>query len=248
MSQTDPVRHEVLPSGPDGLLVRFALTPEPAAMAAVRVLAARLEDAPLPGTVEIAPALVSLLVRFDLSIADIAAMAATLNALSQEIAQGALTIPEPARRWIIPTAFGDESGPQLAEIAKRLGLSEPQAIAQICEADLRVLTIGFAPGQPYIGLLPEPWNLPRLSELTPTVPAGAVVVAVRQVVVFGASSSTGWRQVGQAAFRSFRADRAEPMPLRNGDAIRFARADAAEIATLTDGPDGMGGARLEVLA
>ena len=56
---------EVLPAGPDGVLVRFGLTPDPDAMAAAQVLAAELQDDAPAAAVEIAPALVSVLVRFD---------------------------------------------------------------------------------------------------------------------------------------------------------------------------------------
>ena len=150
------------------------------------------------------------------------------------------------RRWTIPAAFGGDHGPQLAEVAEKLGMSEDRAVQQICEADLRVLAIGFAPGQPYIGLLPRAWNLPRLAEMTPNVPVGAVVVAVRQIVIFGAASTTGWRQVARTGFRTFVPDRETPMLLKAGDAIRYAPIGAAEIEGLMT-PDGMGGARLEIL-
>src|SRR5690606_20631956 len=134
----------------------------------------------------------------------------------------------PARRWTIPVAFGDEHGPQLDEVAKAVGCSPDAAIRQICDADLRVLVIGFAPGQPYIGLLPEAWNLPRQSGLTPSVPTGAIVVAGRQIVMFGAESTTGWRQVGRTAFRSVRPTDETPMPLMPGDAIRYVAAPGSD--------------------
>ncbi|WP_417743541.1 5-oxoprolinase subunit B family protein [Salipiger sp.] len=245
---TDPraLAAEVLPVGLDGYLVRFALTPEPAAMTAARRFATRIEEATPAGVVEIAAALVSVLVRFAPST-DRATLEAQLKGLAEDIASGPLDMPSPTRLWTIPVAFGGDEGPQLGQAAQAAGLTEAQAVDEICAADLRVLTIGFAPGQPYIGLMPEHWNLPRLSELTPSVPAGALVVAVRQFVLFGAESATGWQQVGRAAFRSFVPARAEPMPLRGGDAIRFARAPADEIARLSEDTDRMGGATLEVL-
>lgn len=238
---------ELLPAGADGFVLRFALTPEPRAMAAARSLADRLEAAPPPGTVEIAPALVSVLLRFNPARTDRETLAAHLRTVAQEIAATDPRMPEPSRRWTIPVSFGGENGPQLSDVATRLGMGEDAAIREICASELRVLTIGFAPGQPYIGLLPDAWHLPRLSELTPTVPAGAVVVAVRQIVLFGSASATGWRQIGRAAFRTFVPERREPMPLRGGDAIRFAPASAAEIDALSGEGDRMGGARLEVL-
>lgn len=246
MTDTRALDPEVLPVGLDGYLVRFALTPEPAAMTAARRFATRIEEATPEGVVEIAAALVSVLVRFERSV-DRALLQTHLKGIVDEIVSGPLDLPAPTRRWTVPVAFGGEEGPQLAQAAKAAGLTETQAVDEICAADLRVLTIGFAPGQPYIGLMPEHWNLPRMSELNPSVPAGALVVAVRQFVLFGAESATGWQQVGRAAFRTFVPERAEPMPLRGGDAIRFARATADEIARLSDDNDRMGGAQLEVL-
>ena len=246
---TEPteLQPEALPAGPDGVSVRFALTPRPEAMAAAEALAARFETSPPRGVTEIVPGLVSVLLRFDPCHTRQADLRATALAEARAVADGGQRLPEPARRWTIPAAFGGEDGPQLAELARTLGLSETAAVEEICNAPLRVLTIGFAPGQPYIGLLPERWNIPRLKDLTPEVPAGAVVVAVRQIVLFGQPSTTGWRQAGRAAFRCFRPERETPMPLRAGDAIRFARASADEIAALDGADDGLGGARLEVL-
>ncbi|MDQ2093185.1 5-oxoprolinase subunit B family protein [Rhodalgimonas zhirmunskyi] len=246
MTETD-LNPEALPAGPDGVLVRFALTPDPAAMAALEVLVAALEAAPPEGVVEIAPALVSVLVRFDPARTRRAALARAVLAEARRIARERPAPPAPKRRWTIPAAFGGRHGPQLAELAERAGMSEEACVEAICEADLRVLTIGFAPGQPYIGLLPEAFDIPRLSELTPQVPGGAIVVAVRQIVLFGAPSTTGWRQAGQCGFRTFMPARSEPVLLQSGDAIRFERADAAEVESLLDSADGLGGAKLETL-
>lgn len=238
---------QLLPAGPDAVLLRFALTPAPEAMAAAQALAADLAARPPGGVVEIAPALVSVLLRFDPAQTGRAALGRDVLARAQTIAARRPAPPIPARRWTIPVAFGAENGPQLAEIARHLGLTPTQAVDQLCATDLRVLTIGFAPGQPYIGLLPPGWDLPRLSDLTPQVPAGAIVMALRQIVMFGAASATGWRQIGRTAFRSFVPARAHPMPLRAGDAIRYAPTPADQIDALADAPDKLGGARLEVL-
>lgn len=247
MSATSDLTLAVLPSGPDGILVRFGLKPTPEGMAAAQSLAADLNSRAPAGVTEIAPALISVLLRFDPLATDRGGLSDDLHARAKAIAAARQTVPDPLRRWTIPAAFGGENGPQLGETAGLLGLSEQAAIDQLCQADLRVLAIGFAPGQPYIGLLPEAWDIPRMSALNPAVPAGAVVIAVRQIVMFGAGSATGWRQIARAAFRSFRPEREPPMPLRAGDAIRYAPVSASEIEALEAHPDGLGGARLEVL-
>lgn len=238
---------ELLPAGTDGMLVRFALSPDPVAMAAAQGFELALEEARPAGVIEVAPALVSVLLHFDPAQTRRADLIAALRPLAERAAREAGHRPDPIRRWQIPAAFGGDNGPELAPIARQLGLSEREAAGEICKADLRVLAIGFFPGQPYLGLLPEPWNLLRLPELVPSVPSGAVVVAVRQIVLFGASSATGWRQVARSHFRCFDPARTEPVPLRAGDAIRFVPISAGELAAL-DTPDGLGGARLEHLA
>ncbi|MGE3147158.1 MAG: allophanate hydrolase subunit 1, partial [Pseudorhodoplanes sp.] len=230
---TSPLIPEVLPAGPAAVLVRFALTPDPAAMSAALALAADIAETPPQGLGEVVPALVSVLVEFDSGCTDRATLARDLAARAARIATGSLVLPRPGRRWTIPVAFGGSDGPQLEETAVLAGLSPAATVAELCAAELRILTIGFAPGQPYIGLLPPSWDIPRRAQLNPSVPAGAIVLAVRQIVMFSAASATGWRQVGRAAFRSFVPGRDIPMPLRAGDAVRFAQADMEEIDRLS---------------
>ena len=109
----------------------------------------------------------------------------------------------PRRLWSIPCSYGGDDGPQLAEAASLAGLSEAEAIAALSAARVRVLALGFAPGMPYLGILPAEWDLPRQTGLTPKVPEGALVVAVRQFVLFGTEAPTGWRQVGRTLFGCF---------------------------------------------
>ncbi|MBL4916242.1 5-oxoprolinase subunit B family protein [Szabonella alba] len=240
-----PTRPEILPLGPDGVVLRVALRASDAASARVQALAAALRAAPPQGMAEMATALASVWLRFDPALVSRAEFLARLSPFLDMPAD-----PPPApvlRRWTVPAAFGGQAGPQLAELAALTGQTEAAAVAGLCAADLRVLAIGFAPGQPYLGLLPPDWDIPRQTALTPQVPAGALVVAVRQVVLFANASATGWRQAGRCAFRPFLPDRAQPFALRAGDAIRFAPVAEAELAAL-EGGDGLGGARLESLA
>jgi KipI family sensor histidine kinase inhibitor len=139
----------------------------------------------------------------------------------------------------VPCAFGGEAGPQLAEVAQLVGSTEAEAVKLLTGTTVRVLTLGFAPGQPYLGTLPPAWDIPRQQGLTASVPGGALVVAVRQLVLFTAATPTGWRHVGQTAFSCFRPDSDAPFALRAGDEMRFRAVGADEIAALrAQGPDG----------
>ncbi len=212
---------QVLPQGLDGFVVRFgARMSEPANRAALAFRAA-LERQGWDGVEETAPALVSVFVRFDPRVVDHAAMAGRLRGLAASRDWRAAEPGGPRRLWRIPTVWGGEAGPQLAEAAGLAGRDPAAAVRELSGARLRVLAIGFAPGQPYLGELPAPWAIPRQAGLTPEVPEGAVTVAVRQVVLFANPSPTGWRWVGRTAFRCFRPEADDPFPLRPGDEAVF---------------------------
>ena len=113
---------------------------------------------------------------------------------------------------------------------------------------MRVLTLGFAPGQPYMGELPENWNIPRMSELNPQVPGGALVCAIRQLIIFAGPTPTGWRHIGQTAFDCFRPGSNQPFALTPGDEVTFSEISAVELDQIrADHTDGSGGATSEVL-
>ncbi|MCB2131969.1 MAG: carboxyltransferase domain-containing protein, partial [Rhodobacteraceae bacterium] len=111
------------------------------------------------------------------------------------------------------------------------------------------LTIGFAPGQPYLGELSPRWDIPRQVALTRRVPEGALVVAIRQLILFSAATPTGWRHIGQTAFRAFRPESADPFPLRPGDELLFPAIEPGELAAIRAADThGDGGASVEVIA
>ena len=243
MSVTDPVTPVLFPLGQDGILVRFgdgfAPNPEKALACGATVRAAGLA-----GVAEVATSLASVYVRFDPARVTRGALADRLRNL---IALPRSPSPtEGTRLWEVPASFGGDTGPQLAEAASLAGLSPDAAVAEIAATELSVLAIGFAPGQPYLGHLPDGWNMPRQTALTPQVPAGALVVALRQIVLFANPSPTGWRWIGTCGFQPFSATRSDPFALRAGDRVRLVPTDAATVAALAARDDGLGGATCTV--
>lgn len=242
------VAPEILPLGLDGILVRFSdRLNEPANRAALAFRAFIERDQP-EGVTESATSLTSVLIRFQ---PDVVGRAKLLDRLSENLAKRdwfEASLPAHRKRWCIPTVFGGDHGPQLEEAAELAGLDPQQAIDEICRTDLRVLAVGFAPGQPYLGFLDEHWNIPRQTEVTPEVPQGAVVLAVRQVIPFANAAPTGWRQIGRTAFRCYAANREPALPLSSGDLVRFTQIDEDTFASLRQSTDAMGGASGEALA
>ncbi|WP_371154402.1 allophanate hydrolase subunit 1 [Jannaschia sp. 2305UL9-9] len=206
------------PLGADALLVRFSDRLDDAANRACVSFRAALQASPPEGALETASSLGSVLVR--VAAGDAGRVQDALRRLLD--ARDWATVPPPPRRlWSIPCSYGGADGPQLAETAEMVGMTAEQATEALSTARVRVLSLGFAPGMPYLGILPEVWDLPRQTALTPKVPEGALVVAVRQFVLFGTEAPTGWRQVGRTLFGCFEQARPRPIALSPGDEVQF---------------------------
>lgn len=234
---SDPMP-QIVTAGVDGMLVRFAdRLSEPANRAALAFRAA-VESLGWDGVEETSSTLVSTFLRFDplhLSHDDLRAQLATLLK-SQD--WYAADLPQGRRLWRIPAVFGTDMAPQLEQAAQAAGMTESEAIASLTRARVRVQSIGFAPGQPYLGELPEAWDISRQSTITPRVPAGAVAVAIRQFVVFSRPSPTGWLHVAQIAAQLFRPEADTPFLLRPGDDVQFIATEPGALEQMRRDPQG----------
>lgn len=223
--------------GIDGFLVSFAdRLSEPANRAALAFRAA-IEQADLEGVEESSTSLVSAYLRFDPLRRDHASMRADLEALISQQDWFGVELPKGRRLWRVPTVYGGEMAPQLEEAAAAAGLSPADAIASISQTPVRVQTIGFAPGMPYLGELPAAWDIPRQTSLTAQVPAGGLCVAIRQLVLFPLATPTGWRHIGQTALRLFRPEAKTPFILRPGDEVLFHPVTPEDLKTCMDDPN-----------
>ena len=248
MSTSTPEQPVILPLGLTSLIVRFGLTARPELTVAVRAFVADLTSDPIAGVAQVAGSLTTVMVEVD---GDSAARARVQEALQKRLDArdwSKVKRPDPLRRWTIPIAFGDAYGPDLTKAARAAGLYDTDAVAELCAQEVEVLTLGFAPGQAYLGFLPERWDIPRMSAINPSVPAGALILAIRQVIIFTNENPTGWHHIGQSGFLPFALDRAEPILLRAGDVLRFESVASSEMTTiLAENADGLGRAKLEVL-
>lgn len=248
MTQADPFPL-MRPVGLDGLLITFADTmTEPSNRAALAFRGA-VEELQMDGVLETSASLASAYMRFDPLRLPHAEAEARITQLLDSRDWYNAPLPAGRRFWRVPTVYGTDLAPQLEDAAAAAGLTPAQAIERLSQTRVRVLTIGFAPGQPYLGPLGPEFNIPRLKELTPMVPEGALVLAISQFVLFSGPTPTGWRHVGQTAFRCFRPDMEQSFALNPGDEMQFipvSRNALDEIrATCTDGT---GGARCEEIA
>ena len=234
--------------GLNGLLVTFGASATDAANRAAIAFRSAVDAQGWPEIAESSSTLVSAFFRVDLSEHRFDDLKARFDEVLQTQDWNAATLPAGRTLWTIPAVFGGERAPQLAEAAEVAGMTAAEAEAELTAARLRVLTLGFAPGQPYLGTLGQAWDIPRQVGLSPNIPAGALVAAVRQICLFTKDTPTGWRHVGQSAFACFRPQSDTPFPLSPGDEVQFTSITAQDLARIeAHNGDGAGGALREVL-
>ncbi len=215
MSLADRWRFD--PLGEAALLATCAETDMDAANRAALALADAITRAGLPGVGAVVPAIDSVLVSFDPLRVARAEIEDALRALAT-IPPGAESL---GRVIVIETRFGGEDGPDLAELATGQGCDSDAIITALCARPYRVLMIGFAPGYPYIGPLPERLTVPRRATPRAAVPAGSVAIAAGMAGIYPARLPGGWHLIGRTTAKLFDPARAEPSLLQAGDLAQF---------------------------
>ncbi|ENI3021972.1 5-oxoprolinase subunit PxpB [Salmonella enterica] len=129
---------------------------------------------------------------------------------------------EPDSRSIeIPVIYGGAGGPDLAAVARHSGLSEKQVVELHASVEYVVWFLGFQPGFPYLGNLPELLHMPRRAEPRLQVPAGSVGIGGAQTGIYPLSTPGGWQLIGLTPLKLFDPMREPPVLLRPGDSVRF---------------------------
>ncbi len=217
--------------GDGALTLEFGERIDPDANA--RVMAARdaLQALGLDGVTDLVPTWRSLTVHFDpLRLSHEALRRALLQAASQE---SALATRRPVAPTVVPVCFGGEFGPDLAEVAATTGRSEGEVVAALCAVELQVALIGFLPGFPYLGGLPDWLDLPRRATPRTTVPANSFAIAGGQAAIYPWQSPGGWHLLGRTPLTLFDPAKAErPARFAPGDVLRIEAIAADEFQRL----------------
>ena len=212
---------EIRPFGDGALQVVLGAADDPGTLSRVHTLARRVGDdrtaramwgAPVPG-------LTTLLVPFDPQAWSADEADARLRRLVAELT--AETEPIPSTLHRIPVRYGGADGPDLGEVAERLGLSPEQVVELHGSMCYTVYILGFMPGFGYLGDLPEALRLPRRDTPRAQVPGGSVAIAGRHTAVYPSSSPGGWHLLGRTDIRPWDIHRDPPALLRPGDQVRF---------------------------
>ncbi|MBL0714929.1 MAG: 5-oxoprolinase subunit PxpB [Desulfosarcina sp.] len=205
-------------AGDRGILVVYGEGIAPEVNRKVRAMAMVLDRHPVDGIVAIVPTYRALLIRYDPGAIAITDLKAALLDLEERLAS--IAIPPP-RTVEIPVCYGGDFGPDIAFVAETHGLGVDEVVRLHSTPAYAIYMIGFTPGFPFLGGLPEILHTPRLETPRTHVPEGSVGIANAQTGIYPVASPGGWRLIGRTPLKLFEPARTNPFLYQAGDCIRF---------------------------
>ncbi|MFC0472521.1 5-oxoprolinase subunit PxpB [Halalkalibacter kiskunsagensis] len=220
------------PLGDRAIMVTFGTTIDVSLHQKVKTLTQYLDTCSLEGMVEYVPAFTSVTVYYDpVRVLQIEKKVCPENSetayeimyskLSEIVLHLGEAMKEETREVEIPVCYGGEFGPDLEFVAKHNSLNPDEVIHIHSKGEYLVYMIGFAPGFPYLGGMPEQIAAPRRSEPRMKIAKGSVGIAGKQTGVYSIESPGGWQIIGRSPLEFFRPKENPPSLLQPGDVIRF---------------------------
>ena len=203
----------IQPLGDSALRIEVGRTIDPEVNRRVRAAGAAIDKAAIPGVVEWVPSYAAVTVYYQPHVVRFGDLAKKLGALAGETAE----VPD-GQLVTIPVVY---DGPDLAFVADHAKVSVEEVIDLHSRPEYLVYMIGFAPGFPYLGGLPEKLATPRLEKPRLSVPAGSVGIGGAQTGVYPLESPGGWRLIGRTSAALYDPKRDPPSLLAAGDRVRF---------------------------
>jgi inhibitor of KinA len=192
--------------------------------AAVRLASAVRRHCP-PWLLDVVQAYRTVAVFYDLEAIRFDAVADWLRQL-----EAAHEEAEPGRTHRIPCCYA--LGPDLAAVAAHCRLTPEEVIGLHSGTEYAVYAIGFCPGFPYLGYLPEALcGVPRRASPRLRVEAGSIGLTGRQTGIYTEERPGGWSLIGRTPLDLVDVA-AGYFPLRTGDRVRFEPIDEAEYGRL----------------
>lgn len=197
----------ILQCGDSGLLLEF---PD---LTAARRMHAALERTPPAGTIDLIPAAVTVLIRFDPAVTNRAQLERVLRATSADA-----DVATSEKLVHVPVRY---DGADLDDVAAHTGLSPRQVIEAHTGSDWTVAFGGFAPGWAYLVDGDPRLAVPRRGESRTRVPAGAVGLAGGFSGIYPRASPGGWQLIGHTEADIWDIEREPPALLLPGSRVRF---------------------------
>ena len=184
----------------------------------VRALYSGLSAHGIKGIRDLVPSYRSVMVVYDPLVIALNSLKSQLNEIWKTMDDARL--PEP-RTVEIPVVYGDQYGPDLEWIANYHHMTPQEVIRLHTQPLYQVYMIGFMPGYPYLGEVPDGIVTPRRKTPRTHVPAGSVGIAQKQTGIYPVASPGGWQIIGRTPVRLFDPQGQPPCFIEMGDRVKF---------------------------
>jgi inhibitor of KinA len=192
------------------------------------VLAAAVRRLKPSWLVDVVPAYTSVAIFFDQEKTDSHAVASEVEQIVHS--RQALPVPQ-GRLHRIPCCY--ELGLDLERVSAHAGLPVDEVIRLHTASAYTVYAIGFCPGFPFLGYLPEALSgVPRLLSPRLQVEAGSVGLTGRQTGIYTEARPGGWNILGRTPLELVHVANGY-FPIHIGDRIQFHRIDDREFRRLS---------------
>lgn len=222
-------------AGDQGIMMEFGEIISPRIHERIRAMILALDRARPEGVVEYSPAYRSVTLLYDPLVTSFWRLRETLVELYRGSGDIALPTPEVVE---LPVCYGGSFGPDLGFVAENNNLSEDEVIRLHCQPDYFVYMLGFSPGFPFLGGLPDVLHTPRLESPRKRVPAGSVGIANGQTGVYPIASPGGWQLIGRTPLNLFDYGRDKPFLLSAGNILKFKPVSEEEFDALASDDEG----------
>lgn len=179
---------------------------------------------------DVVPAYASVGVFFDADAITGTAVRQWLTNLTSDPAADATRLAPASRLHRISVCY--EMQHDTARVSRVTGLSADEIVRLHSSSEFTVYAIGFVPGFPYLGYLPDPLRgVPRQESPRVRVEPGSVGLTGKQTGIYPLPRPGGWNLIGRTPLTIV--DVADDFfPVRVGDRVRFERIDEVEYRQL----------------
>ncbi|HMQ06134.1 MAG TPA: 5-oxoprolinase subunit PxpB [Saprospiraceae bacterium] len=128
----------------------------------------------------------------------------------------------------IPVCYEKRFGYDQEDVCRLLNINEEELIMSHASREYRVFMIGFLPGFPYMGFLPEKFRIGRKSDPRKRVEAGSVGIAANMTGIYPVVSPGGWHIIASTPVPVFFPQEKVPCLLNQGDRVVFRPIEMSE--------------------
>ncbi|MBT2637647.1 5-oxoprolinase subunit PxpB [Bacillus sp. ISL-39] len=220
---------EISPLGDMAVQISFGVTIDEATNSRIRRFTKNLENEKIEGLIEWVPAYTTVTIYYLPDLIDFETLISELERVNQSPSKMGRDRPIV---FEIPVCYEGELGPDLAFVAEYHRVTEQEVINLHANREYLIYMMGFMPGFPYLGGLPEKLAVPRLEKPRGNVMPGAVGIGGNQTGIYPADVPSGWRIIGTTPVTLFSPEKEEPFLFSSGHYIKFVPISKEQFLTI----------------